>query len=89
MGKESCYIKHVGTIQKKIKEIIVKKKLSVYQVAQGIGVNHANLYRSLADGSNLELKTMIKVLNFLGYEIRFVKSRKRSSDKRSSRNANR
>ena len=68
------------TIQSKIREIIQKKKLSIYQVAQAIGLDHANLYRSLANGSNLELNTMMKVLNFLGYEIRFVKP-KRKFDK--------
>lgn len=65
------------TIQKKIREIIKKKRLSIYQVARSIGVDHANLYRSLADGSNLELNTMMKVLKYLGYEIRFVKSKKK------------
>ena len=64
-------------IQKEIRRIIKKKKLTIYQVAKAIGVDHGNLYRSLADGSNLELNTMIKVLNFLGYEIRFIKSRKK------------
>jgi DNA-binding phage protein len=72
-----CYIKHVETIQNKIRDLIGKKNLSIYQVAQAIGVDHANLYRSLADGSNLELNTMMKVLTYLGYEVRFVKSKGR------------
>jgi transcriptional regulator with XRE-family HTH domain len=76
-GKETCYIKHVPTIQKKLRDLIIKKNVSIYQVAQRIGVDHANLYRSLADGSNLELNTMMKVLSFLGYEVRFVKSKAR------------
>ena len=67
----------MSTIQKKIREIIQKKKLSIYQVAKGICVDYANLYRSLADGSNLELNTMTKVLDYLGYEIQFIKSRKK------------
>ena len=71
----SCYIKHMKTIQSKIREIIQKKKLSIYQVAQAIGVDHGNLYRSLSDGSNLELNTMLKVLSYLGYEIQLVKSK--------------
>jgi DNA-binding phage protein len=62
------------TIQRKIREIIKQKKMSIYQVARGIGVDHANLYRSLRNGSNLELNTMMKVLDFLGYEIRLEKS---------------
>jgi len=70
----------VSTIQEKIREIIKKKKLSIYQVAQAIGVDHANLYRSLANGSNLELNTMMKVLDYLGYEIRFVKSKEKGGE---------
>ena len=61
--------------QRKIREIIKQKKLSIYQVARGIGVDHANLYRSLRNGSNLELNTMTKVLDYLGYEIRLIKSK--------------
>ena len=63
------------TAQSKIRELIEKKGLSIYQVAKAIGVDHANLYRSLADRSNLELNTMARVLSCLGYEIRFVKSK--------------
>jgi len=68
------------TIQKKIRDIIKKKGLSIYRVAKGIGMDHSNLYHSLADDSNLELNTMMKVLNFLGYEIKFVKSRMKGGE---------
>ena len=71
----------MDTIQKKIRDLVEKKKMSTYQVAQSIGVDHANLYRSLADGSNLELNTMTKVLDCLGYEIRFVKRKTRGGNK--------
>jgi len=65
------------TIQKKIRDLIQREKISIYQVAKSIGVDHANLYRSLADGSNFELSTMIKVLDCLGYDIRLIKRRNR------------
>jgi len=67
----------VYKIQETIRQIIKAKKLTVYQVAKAIGVDHGNLYRSLSNGSNLELNTLMKVLAFLGYEIRFVKSKKK------------
>lgn len=57
--------------------------MTPYQVAKAIGVDHASLYRSLADGSNLELNTMMKVLDFLGYEIRLVKKVKKEGGKKS------
>jgi hypothetical protein len=68
-------------IQEKLRDIIKEKGLSIYQVAKGIGVDHANLYRSLGDGSNLESNTMTRVLDFLGYEIQFVESKERGQNK--------
>jgi DNA-binding phage protein len=67
----------VKTIQEEIRSLIKKRNLTPYKVARSIGIDHASLYRSLADGSNLELNTMMKVLDYLGYEIRFVKSKKK------------
>ena len=64
-------------IQAEIRSLIKKSSLTPYKVAKAIGIDHASLYRSLADGSNLELNTMMKVLKYLGYEIRFVKSKKK------------
>jgi len=66
----------VKTTQEEIRDLIKKGNLTPYRVAKAVGIDHASLYRSLADGSNLELNTMMKVLNYLGYEIRFVKSKK-------------
>jgi probable addiction module antidote protein len=67
----------VKAIQAEIRTLIKKRGLTPYKVAKAIGIDHASLYRSLADGSNLELNTMMKVLNFLGYEIQFVKSKRK------------
>ena len=64
-------------IQSEIRALIKKGGLTPYKVAKAIGIDHASLYRSLADNSNLELKTMMKVLDYLGYEIRFIKSRRK------------
>ena len=59
-----------------------EKHVTFYGMAKAIGVDRGSLYKSLKDGSNLELKTMIKVLTFLGYEIRFVKKSKRKEGTR-------
>ena len=64
----------MNAIQSEIRALIKKGGLTPYKVAKAIGIDHASLYRSLADNSNLELKTMMKVLDYLGYEIRFIKS---------------
>jgi DNA-binding phage protein len=49
-----------------------EKNVTFYGMAKAIGVDRGSLYKSLKDGSNLELNTMMKVLNFLGYRIEFV-----------------
>jgi DNA-binding phage protein len=67
----------MSKIQKTLRKIIKKEKLSIYRIAKAIGVDHGNLYRSLSNGSNLELNTMMKVLEYLGYEIRFVRSKRK------------
>ena len=56
--------------------------MTYYGMAKAIGVDRGSLYKSLKYGSNLELNTiiMMKVLDFLGYEIRFVKSKKKGGN---------
>ena len=63
------------TIQAEIRELMEKKGATFYAMAKATGVDRGSLYKSLKDGSNLELNTMVKVLNYLGYEIRLVKSK--------------
>ena len=54
-----------------------EREVTYYGMAKAIGIDRGSLYKSLKDDSNLELNTMMKVLNFLGYEIRFVKSKRK------------
>jgi len=55
--------------------------MTYYGMAKAIRVDRGSLYKSLKYGSNLELNTiMMKVLDFLGYEIRFVKSKKKGGN---------
>jgi len=53
-----------------------EKGVTFYGMAKAIGVDRGSLYKSLKDGSNLELNTMMKVLDFLGYEVKFIKKKK-------------
>ena len=54
-----------------------KEKTSIRQVAKAIGVDHGSLYRALKDGGNPEGNTIEKILDYLGYEIRIVKPKKK------------
>ena len=62
-------------IQKLLKKIIERDGTTPNAIAKAIGVDHASLYRSLRNGGNPEWKTIKKVLDHLGYEIRIVKSK--------------
>jgi probable addiction module antidote protein len=62
--------------------MIIKKKASLRKVAREIGVDRSSLYVSLKDGSNPRLKTLTKVLGYLDYEIRIVKSKKKTKRKK-------
>jgi DNA-binding phage protein len=62
-------------IQKILKKIIRKECTTPNAIAKAIGVDHASLYRSLRNGGNPEWKTIKKVLDYLDYEIRIVKSK--------------
>jgi len=64
-------------IAEKLREIIKKEKRTYREIAQEIGVDHASLYRSLMDSANPEWKTIEKVLDCLGYEIKIIKSKTR------------
>ena len=60
-------------IRKHLKEIIKKEKLSYRKIASALGVDHGNLYHSLFDRGNPEWKTIQKLLDYLGYDVKLTK----------------
>jgi DNA-binding phage protein len=69
------YINHMD-IGKALKELIVKEKTSFRRASIDLQIDRASLYRSLKNGANPEWKTIEKILDYLGYELRIVKSKK-------------
>jgi DNA-binding phage protein len=68
----------MNKIPKVLTAVIEQKgKISVKRVAKAIGVDHGSLYRALKEGGNPAAKTIEKILDYLGYEIRFIKSKER------------
>ena len=60
-------------IQAEIRKIMKEKNETFYGMAKAMDVDRGSLYKSLKDGSNMESNTMLKVLDYLGYEIRITK----------------
>ena len=63
-------------IGKVLRELIAKEGRSFRQTSFDLKVDRSTLHRSLKKG-NPEWRTIEKVLDYLGYEIRIVKSKKR------------
>lgn len=56
-----------------LKRIIEKEGLSIRGMARAIGIDHASLSRSLKDDGNPESRTVEKILDYLGYELKLSK----------------
>jgi DNA-binding phage protein len=66
----------MSKLSRMVKEIVENEKITIRGLARAIGVDHASLIRSLRDDGNPESKTIEKILDYLGYEIRIVKSKR-------------
>jgi len=66
---------------KNVRTIIRKEGETIYGVAKAIGVDFSSLYKALKNDGNPGAKTIDKILDHLGYEIRLIrKSRKKGGD---------
>jgi DNA-binding phage protein len=68
-------------IGRELKRLLKKHKVSIYKVAEDFGVAHESLYRSLKNGANPEWKRTKQILDYLGYDLKFVKRRKAKPNK--------
>jgi probable addiction module antidote protein len=53
-----------------------ERRITFYRMAKDMGIDRGSLYKSLKDSSNPELNTMMKVLDYLSYDIRLVERKK-------------
>ena len=63
------------SIGKEIKQLIKREKVSVYKMADDLGLANESLYRSLKNGGNPEWKRIKQILDYLGYDLKFVKQK--------------
>jgi len=57
--------------EKVLRELV--KKGGLRKVARDLGIDHASLYKSIQDGSNVGLDRVEAILNLFGYELKIVK----------------
>jgi DNA-binding phage protein len=65
----------MNKIIRALREIVKKEKATIYGVAKAIDVDFSSLYRAFKNGGNPGAKTIDKILDHLGYEVRFIKSK--------------
>ena len=63
-------------IGKTLRELIAKEGRSLRRTSIDLGVDRSTLFQSLKKG-NPEWRTIEKVLDYLGYEVRIVKSKRK------------
>jgi len=72
----------MNKIIRSLKGIIRKERATIYGVAKAIDVDFSSLYKALKEDGNPGAKTIDKILDHLGYEIRLIKSKKKGGEKR-------
>jgi len=56
-----------------LREIIEKEGFFIRGMARAVGIDHASLLRSLRENGNPESRTVEKILDYLGYDLKFIK----------------
>ena len=65
------------TIGSELKKFLDKEKMTAYRLSQELGLTQGYLSRLFKDRFNPSYGMVKKIAEILGYEIRFVKSRKK------------
>jgi DNA-binding phage protein len=61
---------------REIKRLLKEKGVSVYKLAEDLGVANESLYRSLSNGANPEWKRIKQILDYLDYDFVLKPKRK-------------
>ena len=71
----------MNRITEALRQIIEKEGKTVYRIAKDIGVDFSSLYRALGKEGNLGAKTIDKIMDYLGYEVKFIKRKEVKPEK--------
>ena len=58
------------------KTLMKKEEVTAYRMNKDFGFAHGTISRLLNGRGNLEWRTIKKIMDYLGYDIRFVKKRR-------------
>jgi DNA-binding phage protein len=67
----------VGTVGK-----LIREKASIRKVAMGVNMDRSQLIRSLRKGIHPRIDTIVRILDYLGYELQIVESKSKQNKQR-------
>jgi len=76
-------VSYMQTIGREVRDILKRKRITLYRVAKDLGVAYVSLYRSLKKDTNPRWGTIKTVLDYLDYEIVLRPKRKEVRPKKS------
>lgn len=65
----------MSKISRMLKEIVKKEGVTIRGLGRAIDIDHASLIRSLRDSGNPESRTIEKILDYFGYDLKFIKGK--------------
>ena len=68
-------------LEKEIKKIMLNKKITAVDLYRPLKINRVNFYKAIKS-SNLENKSLKKIINFLGLEIKINLYNKKNGNKK-------
>jgi len=61
---------------------LVREKASIRKVAMGVNMDRSQLIRSLRKGIHPRIDTIVRILDYLGYELQIVESKSKQNKQR-------
>ena len=68
-------------LEEEIKKIMLKRKITAVDIYRPLKINRVNFYKAIKT-SNLENKSLKKILNFLGLKIKINLYNKKNENKK-------
>lgn len=68
-------------LEEQIQKIITDKKMTAVDIYRPLKINRVNFYKAI-QSSNLKNKSLVKIINFLGYDLSIKLIKKNDKKKR-------
>jgi len=60
-------------VENRLREILTREKVTAYRLSKDLGIDEGQLSKFLSGRINISLKKLEQIVEYLGYDIQFVK----------------